>query len=484
MNPRYRELIKHSGIYGIGQLLGRLTSIVMLPVHTRYLTPADYGTIAILDLTSSLLGILIAGGMAPALVRYHQDSATAHAESAVWWTGLTVVAGLTAVIILPALLFRQGLANLTLGPQEPSGAFFFGLVLWTLWFSVLSQIATAYFRLRMWSWLNVGLALVSLFFNVALNLYLLVARGWGITGILVGNLVTLVIFSILRLAIVSRSSGPFRFEFPLARKLLRFGTPIVATLLLATVMHQADRYLLRRFVDLDTVGVYSLAYQMGQGINSLFLIPFSAVWSVTMYDIAKQADAREAFARIFEYFVYGVLLLMLGVSLFVGPLLKVVATDAYAGAAALLPIVCLSLVFFSADEHFRVPALLAKRTLSLVPANALGAAANVLLNLLLIPIYGVVAAAWVSVATYAIFAGVNLLQARRIDRYDYPLRRCAAILVAMVLSVMVSRRLEAAFHNIAWSLAVPLMIWCGWAAGLTYPFLKQYRRMHVAEAGL
>jgi O-antigen/teichoic acid export membrane protein len=223
---------------------------------------------------------------------------------------------------------------------------------------------------------------------------------------------------------------------------------------------------------------------MGQGINSLFLIPFSAVWSVSLYDIAKQVDAREAFARIFEYFIYGVLLLMLGVSLFVGPLLSLVATDAYAGAAALVPIVCLSLVFFGADEHFRVPALLAKRTLSLVPANALGATANVLLNLLLIPIYGVVAAAWVSVVTYAIFAGVNLLQARRIDRYDYPLGRCAAILVAMIVSVVVSRRLESAVQGVAWSLAVPTVIWCSWAAVLTYPFVKRYRRPRVAEAGL
>jgi O-antigen/teichoic acid export membrane protein len=484
MNPRYRDLIKHSGIYGIGQLLGRLTSIVMLPVHTRYLTPTDYGTIAILDLTLGLLGILVGGGISSALVRYHQEATTSEGESAVWWTGLTVVAALTAAIILPAAIFRDAFADLTLGAQEPSGAFFFGLMLATLWFSVLSQVATAYFRLRMWSWLNVGLALASLFFNIGLNVYLLVVRGWGITAILVGNLVTLTIFSVIRLTIVSRSCGRFNFDAPLAWRLLRFGAPIVATLLLATVMHQADRYLLRRFLDLETVGVYSLAYQMGQGINSLFLIPFAAVWSVSLYDIAKQPDARVAFARIFEYFVYGVLLLMLGVSLFVEPLLELVATDAYAGAAALVPIVCLSLVFFSADEHFRVPALLAKRTLSLVPANALGATANVLLNLLLIPIYGVVAAAWVSVATYAIFAGVNLLQARRIDRYDYPLGRCAAILVAMVVSVVVSRRLETAFQSVAWSLAVPLVIWCGWAAALTYPFLKHYRRVRVAEAGL
>ena len=488
MNPRYRDLIKHSGIYGLGQLLGRLASIVMLPVQTRYLTPADYGTIAILDLTATVLAILIGAGISPALARYHQDATTPDEEGSVWWTGLTIVGALTALVLLPAMLFRTGLASLTLGPQETRGGFFVAMTLATLWFSVLTQVALTYFRLRMWSWSNVGLALVSLFVNVGLNLYFLIVLDWGITAILAGNLITMAIFCVIRLGIVIRACGRPRFDTALSWPLLRFGGPIVATMVLATAMHQADRYLLRVLAQgdeamrLEIVGVYSLAYSIGQGLNSLFLLPFAAVWGVSMYDVARQPDAKVHYARIFEYFVYAMLLLMLGVSLFVEPLLRLFATDAYAAAVPLVPVICLSFVFFSLEEHFRVPALLAKRTMSLVPANALGAAANIGLNVLLIPRYGAMAAAWSSVAAYAIFAGVMLVQNRRIERYDYPLGRCTLVLAAMIVSFVLARRLRGAHDSVVWTLGLPAAIWCAWAAVLGYPAIKQLIRRPALPA--
>jgi O-antigen/teichoic acid export membrane protein len=482
MNVRYRDLIKHSGIYALGQFLTRLASIVMLPVHTRYLTPADYGTIAILDLTATVLAILIGAGIAPALARYHQDATSREEEGSIWWTGLTLVAVVTALVLVPLLLFRDVVAAVTLGPHEPQGGRFVALALVTLWFSVLTQVALVYFRLRMWSWSNVTLALAGLLVNVGLNLYFLVELNWGVTGVLLGNLITMAIFCVIRLAIVVRACGRFRFDGPLSRNLVRFGTPIVLTAVLATAMHQADRYLLRLFVDLETVGVYSLAYQIGQGLNSLFLLPFSAVWGVTMYDIARQADAKLAYARIFEYFVYVVLLLLFGVSLFVEPLLRLFATAEYSAAAPLVPIICLSFVFYNLDEHFRVPALLAKRTMSLVPANALGAAANIVLNLLLIPVFGVMAAAWVSVVTYAIFAGVNLVQGRRIDRYDYPLRRCALVLGAMIVTFVLARSLQSAHDGIVWTLGLPTALWCAWAGILAYPAIKHLVRPPAVPA--
>ena len=47
------ELLKHSAVYGVGNLLRRSISILMLPIYTRYLSPADYGHLALLDLFSS-----------------------------------------------------------------------------------------------------------------------------------------------------------------------------------------------------------------------------------------------------------------------------------------------------------------------------------------------------------------------------------------------------------------------------------------------
>ena len=61
-----KTLAGHSAVYGLGHLASRLASVLLLPLYTSYLTPADYGVIAILDLTTAVLAILAAGGIAAA----------------------------------------------------------------------------------------------------------------------------------------------------------------------------------------------------------------------------------------------------------------------------------------------------------------------------------------------------------------------------------------------------------------------------------
>ena len=46
-----RDLLKHSSVYMIGQILTRMTSVLLLPFYTHELSTADYGVVGILDLT-------------------------------------------------------------------------------------------------------------------------------------------------------------------------------------------------------------------------------------------------------------------------------------------------------------------------------------------------------------------------------------------------------------------------------------------------
>jgi O-antigen/teichoic acid export membrane protein len=481
MNPQYRELIKHSGVYALGTILTRVVSIVMLPINTRFLTPADYGTIALLDLTAAILGIVFTGGMTSALGRFHHDGDTDDHRNTVWWTGLTVVAAMTAAFVLPAFFFRDWLARITLGAETADGGLYYAFVLSTLWFNVITNVAALYLRVRKWSWTAITLGLVTLIVNVLLNVYFLTA-GWGITGILAGNLITLVAMSVVRLSMVMRYCGRFRFDSAIGREMLRFGLPIMAISLLATAMQQSDRYLLRKYVDLESLGMYYLAYQLGQGLNSLCIGPFTAIWGTVLFDVAREPDPQTTFARIFEYFFYGVLLVMFGVSLFIEPIIRLFATSDYLGAAPLVPIVCLALVFSSLDMHFKVPAMLAKRTLGLVPPTLAGVAVSIGLNIWLLPIFGVQAAAWVSVASYGVFAGATLLQARRIDEYHYPLVRCGMVLLAMVASYVACAYVVRGASP-AVSIGLPVVVWLAWAGTLTYPLFKRFGRPALVAAG-
>ncbi len=469
----YRDTVKHAGIYGLGQIIGRLASLVLLPLYTHYLTPADYGVIAILDVTTGVLGILLGAGMAAAVSRYHFEAEGPEQHAEVWWTGLGVVIAFATALVVPAVAGRGLLATLTIGAEQPDGGYFYLLVLMTLWFGTISQIADQYMRVRKWSGLTVGLSLLFLVVNVSLNVYFLTVRHLGITGVLWGNLLTGIASMFVRCGILLASCQPMRVRWPLARKLLAFGSPLVIVAILSAMMHEADRYVLRLFVDLHEVGVYALAYSIAQGVNGFAVLSFFAVWDVVVYELAGMPDARRVYVLVFEYFVYALLLLMLGVSLFAGPLLEWLVPPEYAAAGKLIPVICLAFVFFSLHGHFRVPALLAKQTGSIVVSPAIAAAANIALNVWLIPVFGTMGAALTSVATYAIFSFVGLLQYRKFDRFDYPFGRMAAVLAAMIVSYIVCESVSRGGAPQVWSLLLRAVVWAAWALGLAYPLVRK-----------
>jgi O-antigen/teichoic acid export membrane protein len=470
----YRNLLKHSGIYSLGVILARLASFLLLPIYTRYLNPADYGYIAMLDLTAAVLSILVGSGVVSAVNRYHFEAHNEGEQDAVWWTGLTFLCLTATTLLTPAWLLRTPLAHLTLGPDYDQGSYFYTLVLLTLWCGIVGELPNSYLRVRKWSTLYVGLALSCLLLNIGLNLYFLVILKLGVHGILLGNLITGVVKTGVLVGIFWHSRGPYVLRWSLVRALWHFGVPIAIAALLALVMHQADRYLLRIFLDMDRVGIYSFAYTIGQAINTLCLMPFVAIWSVEVYEIAKQPNAKYLYVNIFAYFVYSLTLIMFGISLVSKPLLMMLATPAYIEAADLIPIVCLSYIFFSMHEHFKVPALLAKRTSSLLPAYLIAALTNIGVNLLAIPLLGMYGSAWTSVLTFAIFSFIGLWRYRRIDRYPYPLLRCGLVAVGMSLSYLAEQTITHWYFSGLWTLVLAAMLWCVWAAVLLGPAVWRF----------
>ncbi|MGH7818363.1 MAG: lipopolysaccharide biosynthesis protein, partial [Candidatus Binatia bacterium] len=425
------DLFRHSAVYATGEILGRLSSVLLLPVYTSYLRPADYGVIALLDVTTAILAILLGSGMSAAVARLHFDAATDSERREVWWTGTTFVAIAATVFLAPLFVLNETVARLALGSSIESGGFYVALALPTLWVSLVGRTPDAYLKVRKWSGIYVTISLAKLLLNIALNVSLL-RLGLGVSGILLGNLIATGAATMTMLLLFARGVGGFGVSRALVPRLWRFGSPLVVTTLLALSLHSGDRYLLRAFLPMDDVGVYAIAYTLAQGVNTIVLAPFSSIWGVAMYEIASRPDARSVYARAFLYFGYVVLLLMLGVSLFARELLQVLVAADYLGAAELIPILCLAYVFFSLHEHFKVPAFLAKQTRALVPVFATAAATNVGVNLVLIPFFGTAGAALATLVAFIVFSVVAVQRYRRIDRYDYPFRTFALALFAMV----------------------------------------------------
>jgi O-antigen/teichoic acid export membrane protein len=63
MYQTFKTIIKHTAIYSTSDLLAKAVGFFLLPIYTRYLSPADYGILELLAVTLNIVIILVQQGM-------------------------------------------------------------------------------------------------------------------------------------------------------------------------------------------------------------------------------------------------------------------------------------------------------------------------------------------------------------------------------------------------------------------------------------
>jgi len=428
------ELLKHSSIYAVGQILTRLVSVLLLPLYTNCLSPADYGVVGILDTTAAILALMIGGGMVAAVTRFHFERPSEEDHDRTWWTGLTWVTFASIVVLTPLWLGRHTLVGVTLPHSVHNGEWLYTLTLATILVQLIGHLVDGYLRILKWSGVFVMISLGRLLLNVCLNVWFLVGMNYGVEGLLLGNLLASIVHTLVLVSVFVCTRGPYRFSFPLAKQLLRFSAPLMVTAFLAMLMHEANRYILVFLVSDSDLGVYAFAHKIGFAVNTLCLLPFSSIWQVAIYDINRQKNADEVFIQVFGWFVSGLGILLLGAALTVHPVLPLLTPDAFGPAIELIAVLLLALFVYGLQIQFEVPALLAKRTGLLVPGSIAGVITNLTLNVVLVPYFGLWGAAWSGVATYAAYSFTTLILCRKVRPLAYPWRQSLGSAVGLCIS--------------------------------------------------
>ena len=110
--------VRHSGLYSFGNILAKALGFAMLPFYTHYLGPGDYGLLEIIDLSISLLGMVLHMGIAPALLRsYAAAQSQADKDKAV--TTVFLFAGATGLLMLVIACIRPARIHHFVWPRCP-----------------------------------------------------------------------------------------------------------------------------------------------------------------------------------------------------------------------------------------------------------------------------------------------------------------------------------------------------------------------------
>jgi O-antigen/teichoic acid export membrane protein len=391
---------RNAAFYGIAVLASRAVSLVMLPLYTRALTPADYGVLQLLVLTMEVVALLVSAGAASGVMRFYYRATNDDERHALQWTAFALLAVLNAAGAAVILATAGPVAGLVLkdaawAPELRIAALTFAL-------EPLVAMPMLSLQVRQRGREAMVASLGKLGLQVALNLTLLVGLRLGVRGAVIsGCLTNLVLGGVLLWRM--RRDVPVRLSWAAVRDLRRFGLPYQFVTMGTFILTFGDRFFLQALRGATEVGLYALAYQFGFIVYTIFAVPWLQAWMPRRHQLVPRTAAERDAADNVGALLLTVLIVsgVVGVALFAKPALRIIAAPAYLSAAEFVPLIVAAYVLQAWSETAQFGIDVSERTVWAAAATWVGALVVLPAYALMIPRWGAMGAAGATILAFA-----------------------------------------------------------------------------------
>lgn len=231
-----------------------------------------------------------------------------------------------------------------------------------------------------------------------------------------------------------------RFEAKRLAAYAAYGLPLSLSLILTLVLGSADRFLIAGYLDARSVGAYHAAATLANRTLDVMFVWLGAA-GVPALITALERGGRPALTATARQQASTMLLLTAPAAAGLAMVSKPLATLLVGGglneaAAQVTPLVALGAWLAGiTGYYFNQAFVLARRSDLLVAAMAAPAVANIGLNLLLIPQFGLIGAAWAMAGGYAAGLVASLTLSPRAGPMPVPLAEAARVGAATLLMI-------------------------------------------------
>jgi O-antigen/teichoic acid export membrane protein len=404
----------------IGNLLYRGGAFLLLPLYTRLLTPADFGTLELISVTTFLFQTLLSSGVAHATLRFYFEDGTQEDRNAIITTSLAFSLLLTAAGASVLCFAAPALSTLVFGSAVHALAL--RLMFVTMVLEISREINLAFVRAREQSTLFVAMSIVQLLVQVTANIVTVWYLRLGIVGVLVGNLTaTAAIWVVLTRATLKTCGWRVRPER--MWRVLRYGAPIMASSIVDSAVKSADRYILNAYTGLSIVGLCAVAVKIASVPGILLIQPFTTSFGPFRFAIMKHPDAQKVYARVLHYYVFVATFVVLGICVLSREIITVVAGPAFRSAYPLVPPFVAASALGGVVYCFQTGVYIQKRTGHVFYNVVIGGLIYLSVLRLLVPHFGAYGVAAAGLTSYAFNVLYFYFVAQRLYPIDYQLGR-------------------------------------------------------------
>ncbi len=399
MTKEHQLFIKRIGAVGVAQTFQSMKGLILLPVFTKILGSSDYGVWSLILTTIAVMQPFILLGLPDAVLRFLSPLSKEKIVQGVITVALTVLL-MGSIISIIFFLSSDILANTIF--KEPRAVSIIRLAVPYIILDSVNMIILGSFRVFGMIKKYSAVIIMKTCIEIALIVFFTFS-GYGLYGVLFSVIINESITLLLMLFFIFSYAGITRPDFSLLKPYLVFGLPLIPITLARFVIDSSDRYVIGFYLGAEKVGIYSAAYGIGviPLVLSTYLVYVLGPTVYNLYDNGLIEKTKMYLSYSWKYLLMLSIPSAFGLSILSRPLLLTMTTTNFVSDGIyIIPLVVLCIVFWGMEQLFGVSLLIFKRRKIFVIAFICGAVTNFVLNILLVPRYGIIAAAVTTLVAY------------------------------------------------------------------------------------
>lgn len=395
----YQKLFTDTAVYGLGSIVPRVFNFFLVPLHTRVFGPDAYGRITDTYGWIALLNVIFLFGMETAYLRFATKSGGD--EKKAFQAAQTVIFAISLVALL-FLIFLYKLDFLTIRPGEKKLLTYAAV---TLVVDAWCALPFVRLRLRNESKKFALLKIVNVSLLVGLNLWFLSSDSAAPDQVFLANMLANLFFLFYFLPVLLQWRP--RWDAALVRPMVAYSFPVMLTGLAGMTNEMfsrisIDNWLPEGFYEGQSPeyvqGIFGACYKFAV-LMSLVVQAFRMAAEPFFFSRAEQKDSPEVFAKVNHYFTVVAVFFLMAICFNLNWLRYLVDARYWSGLV-IVPWLLLGYLFLGVYYNMTVWFKVTDRTYFGTIITSIGAVATIVLNFVLIPVYGIVGSAVVTFLSY------------------------------------------------------------------------------------
>lgn len=420
---RKKYLLKNTIIFAIGNFGSKIISFFLVPLYTNVLTTADYGTVDLMTILTTILIPIITLNVSEAVMRFSMDKDSKKENIFAIGIVFSIIASAISLICIP--IFKI---------YSVTSQYSILLALYILSCST-STILLSYIRgiekLLAYSIINIiQTAIIAI-----LNVLLLTKYKMGISGYILAYMISYSVTIILCLACsnIELTMKKVKLDKKLLKDMLRYSILLIPNSLMWWIINSLDKVMISSMINIAANGIYAVSYKIPTIVTTCTTI-FSNAWTFSAVKEKDSADKSEYTNKVFQSLSILVFTITVFLILILKPLLKIYVGKEFYNAWIYVPPLLIGSTMLTFSSFANNEYAVQKDSKGILIASIIGAITNLILNLILIPKLKIFGAAIATCISYVVVFIYKVLDTRKYIEIKYITKKSIVNYILLLLS--------------------------------------------------